>query len=314
MKRYLLFLPLALAAAVLAEDPADVDGLISKLGDRDYAVREEATKKLVEMGEKAIPALEKALQSEDLEVRVRAGQALRAIRGNGAEEAKAEEPRPSTPTQMRRMSLSMQGDKVIVTITELVDGKEVTKTYEGKSIDELREKYPELRPHLGDGGRLQFQFGVHDDFDMDKFWEDWNKNLDEDMRRWQEEARRDVERMQRWLELFRERPQPRRPDAGFARLGPLLGARAMKPAAVLDAQLGLEGKGLVIEAVEQDSLAARLGLQRFDVLVELNGREIRGIEDVSVALRTPPEGGKAVAKIVRRTQMMTLAEGAAAPK
>jgi hypothetical protein len=268
------------------------------------------------MGEKAIPALEKALQSEDLEVRVRAGQALRAIRGNANdEEAKPaeEQPRPGT-SRMRGMSLTVHPDKVVVTVTELVDGKEVKKTYEGKSIEELKEKHPELRQHLGNGG-FQLRFGIQDDFDMDRFFEDWNKNFEEDIRQSLDDARREVERMRRWADLLRDNQrQVRRPEAGFSRLGPLLGARAVRPSPVLDAQLGLEARGLVIEGVEQDSLAARLGLERYDVLLELNGREIRGIEDVAIAMRTPPEGGKAMAKVIRRAKPVTLEEGAAAPK
>ena len=86
MRAALILLPLALGAVVLAQDKAqekqqeEVVVLILKLGHEEYAVREAATAKLIELGEKAVPALEDALKSSDLEVRMRAGRALRAIR------------------------------------------------------------------------------------------------------------------------------------------------------------------------------------------------------------------------------------------
>jgi S1-C subfamily serine protease len=95
----------------------------------------------------------------------------------------------------------------------------------------------------------------------------------------------------------------------------LLGARASRPSPALDAQLELRGRGVVIEAVEKDTLADRLGLARFDILVELNGREIHGFEDVAAALQGLPDGAKVSAKVVRRAQQLTLTdEGRAAPK
>jgi hypothetical protein len=319
MKRgFLLFAPFALAAIVFAQDTQDAAALVKKLGSEEYAVREEAQKKLVEMGDKAVPALEEALKSEDLEVRLRAGRALRAI---GAQTKQAEAVESEAPVagqvpargHFQGMSMSMGPGKVTVTITQSVDGKIETKTYEGASLEELKEKYPELKSHLD--GRFQLRMGGRDDFDMDKFWNEWNKgfdSFDEDMRKWQDETRRELEGMRRWMDQWR--PQERRapPDGGMALTGPMLGVRASQPTAVLAAQLDLGGKGLVIEAVEKGSLAERLGLERFDVLLELNGREISGPADVAAALKAA-EGGKATAKVLRRAQPVELdeAEGAA---
>jgi hypothetical protein len=312
MKRgFLLLFPLALGAIAFAQDKQeetdDAQALVKKLGSEDYAVREEAQKQLIAMGEKALPALEEGLKSDDLEVRLRSGRALRAIRGERAEARKPAEGDGSAKDQaapasdVRSMSLSVQRGKVVVTVTRMVDGKEETKTYEAATIDELKEKHPELKAQLD--GRFQFRFGNRDDFDMDSFWKDWNKefgSIDEDMRRWQEDTRR-------WLELWRNQ-QGRRPELGMAMGGPMLGVRAARPTPVLDAQLELRGKGLVIDAVEKDSLADRLGLQRFDVLTELNGREVKGVEDVAHAVRAMKPEDKATAKVVRRAQTIALAE------
>lgn len=321
MKRVsLLFAPMALAAAVLAQGADDPAELVKKLGSDDYAVREEAQKKLIEMGEKAVPALEDALKSDDLEVRLRAGRAIRAIRGEAkqAEEKeagakKAEEPAPPG-IQQKSTSFQIMPGKVVVTVTETVDGKVVTKTYEASSMEELKEKYPELQID----SRFQFRLGGRDDFDMDKFWKEWNsnfENFDDDMRKWQDETRREVEAMRRWLEHWRNQPQRMRPDQRLALPGGMLGVRASMPTQVLDAQLDLKGRGLVVDAVEKDSLADRLGLVRFDILVELNGREIHGAEDVAAALHGLAPEAKVSAKVIRRAQEVTLHdEGTAAPK
>lgn len=203
MKRgFLLFAPLALAAMVFAQGGDDPAELVKKLGSDDYAVREEAQGKLIAMGEKAIPALEEALKSDDLEVRLRAGRALRAIGGEATqEEAPAKEAEePAAPgVRTKSTSVQMMDGKVTVTVTETVDGKEVTKTYEASSMEELKEKYPELQLD----SRFRFRLGARDDFDMEKFWREWNsnfENFDDDMKKWQDETRREVEAMRRWLE------------------------------------------------------------------------------------------------------------------
>jgi len=318
MKRgFLLFVPLLLVAAVFAQGE-DAKALIEKLGAEDYAVREEATQKLIEMGDSAVPALEEALKSEDLEVRLRAGRALRAIRGEKGAKPREEEGHdlPAAPgSTITSFGLSIQPGKVTATVTEMVDGKPVTRTYEAATVDELKEKYPELRKHLGDSGGFRFHFGNRDDFDMDDFWQRWNRDLNEDMRNWQEETRRDVERMQRWLELWRDRPRRQAPEQRPPAGGIMLGVRASEPTTVLDAQLELRGRGIVVDAVEKGSIADRLGLERFDILIELNGREIRKVADVPGALAGAKEGDLSSAKVIRRAQVVSLHETSpAAPK
>jgi len=312
MKRgFLLLAPMALAAIVFAQGAEDPAELVKKLGAEDYAVREEAQKRLVEMGEKAVPALEEALKSDDLEVRLRAGRALREIGGEAkTERAEPEQPdaseQPARPgIQQKSTSFSISPGKVVVTVTETVDGKQVKKTYEASSMEELKEKYPELNLD----NRFQFHFGTRDDFDMDKFWREWTSdfdNFDDDMKNWQEETRREVDAMKRWLEHWRNQPQRMRADPRLLHGGGMLGARASMPTPVLDAQLELRGRGIVIDAVEKDSLADRLGLQRFDVLVELNGREIRAAQDVGAAIQGHVEGARETAKVLRHAQEIAL--------
>ncbi|MHC5039106.1 MAG: hypothetical protein ACYTHM_17495 [Planctomycetota bacterium] len=57
-----------------------IETLIASLGSKEWKEREKATQALIQIGEPAIPALEKAEKSKDAEVQYRAGLALRKIR------------------------------------------------------------------------------------------------------------------------------------------------------------------------------------------------------------------------------------------
>lgn len=309
MRASLFLLPLLLAAAVMAQQAPSAEDLVRKLGHEEFQVREDATRKLIEMGRAAVPALEKALASKDLEVRVRAGRALRAIRGESAEKREAAEPEPRAPgirvpEGSSSVQIQIQPGEVIVRVQETVDGKQTVKEYKGTSLEELKKKHPELEKHLPN---VRFrQRGAGDPFDMDKFWKDWHKDFDDDfMRRLRDDTRREMERMERWLKMWRgerdrlEWPQ-REPDR------PLLGMRGDRPEPVLDAQLQLRGRGLVVRSVEKETLADTLGLRVHDVLTELNGTEIRGVDDVARILRQRKDGDVVTAKVIRRAKVVEL--------
>lgn len=92
MRRFLFILLLALPAG--ADEIAD---RIRDLGSEDYAVREEALKKLVGFGQAAVPALREAMQSEDPEVQSKAAAALHLIAWEGALPKSFREKYPETP-------------------------------------------------------------------------------------------------------------------------------------------------------------------------------------------------------------------------
>ena len=73
----------ALTGPVWAGENADqqdaIRGLVKQLGDDSFKVREVAQKKLTEIGPAAIPQLERALESSDLEVNQRAKTILQAL-------------------------------------------------------------------------------------------------------------------------------------------------------------------------------------------------------------------------------------------
>ncbi len=89
---------------VVAQDTSGIESLIEQLGDADFTVREDATAKLIELGDEAVPFLEKALHSEDPEVTWRAEQALEAIKTAKEKPAPGEEGIPGMPG-MRVMPL-----------------------------------------------------------------------------------------------------------------------------------------------------------------------------------------------------------------
>lgn len=66
----------ALAAALLLIQDPSADRLVLQLGDNDLAVREEAAKALRQLGLRAEPALRRARESSDAEVRARAAELL----------------------------------------------------------------------------------------------------------------------------------------------------------------------------------------------------------------------------------------------
>ncbi|MFW6108384.1 MAG: hypothetical protein ACOC8D_01090, partial [bacterium] len=78
-----------MTAELTTEKPANLDQLVADLGARDYATREEATRKLRALGPAALPALKGAAQSEDPEVRTRAEKLIEAALAAAGRQAKA---------------------------------------------------------------------------------------------------------------------------------------------------------------------------------------------------------------------------------
>jgi len=71
-------------AAAGTVDPARTHRLIAQLGADEYAVRNAATNALIEIGDEALEALQRAAKSDDPEVALRARIAMRAIQDAGA--------------------------------------------------------------------------------------------------------------------------------------------------------------------------------------------------------------------------------------
>ncbi len=183
----------------------------------------------------------------------------------------------SVRRESQSYSMQVGPDGVRIEVDEDKDGKVEKRTYTGRTLDEVLEAHPQLRERIHAGGTARFF-----DFGPDVF---------------------------RWVPRLGTGPQPgtRDPaqerDSGWDRparplLPPgqvrtdILGVTYRNPEDSQARELGLEdGVGLRVERVEPNTIAAALGLQAGDVVVALNGRTLRGAEDVRAVLgaRAPDE-------------------------
>jgi hypothetical protein len=96
-----LLVSLVSAGEKPAADESRIDRLVKQLSDRHYRQREEADRALRKTGEPALPALRKALQSPDAEVRQRATRLIRLI------EQQADSSRLLAPKRLRLVCKDM---------------------------------------------------------------------------------------------------------------------------------------------------------------------------------------------------------------
>lgn len=95
-------------------------------------------------------------------------------------------------------------------------------------------------------------------------------------------------------------PAPRR-DARFG-----VGLLVLEPALALQLSLA-EDEGVLVEAVEPGSQAARMGLVRYDVITAIDGRPVKGLDAAAQALRAAARSeGALTIEVVRQGQRKTL--------
>ncbi len=148
------------ASAALAQDtePDPVPALIEQLGDESFDVREAATQKLVELGETAVEALQKAAASQDPEVAWRAETALAQIEEKKRQEIEPQVLRPAAMGEFRIELRVVDGEGGVV--IERFDGGEGPGVilegvpglvFEGDRAANFQTSAPSpvLRAHLG---------------------------------------------------------------------------------------------------------------------------------------------------------------------
>jgi hypothetical protein len=118
-------------AAVSPEEQAQIARLVEDLGSADFRVREAATKALIGFGEKARPALEKAVASDSPAVRFRADQLLQGLDGTKREQKLGEDARPGRPP-VRPQDATRE---------DLERSVERTRREMEEAVRELREKW-----------------------------------------------------------------------------------------------------------------------------------------------------------------------------
>jgi serine protease Do len=102
---------------------------------------------------------------------------------------------------------------------------------------------------------------------------------------------------------------------GDFRAAPRLGVGIAPPfvARRLRKAVGLpDAEGLLVRAVEDDSPAARAGIEPGDLIVEADGREARSADDLYEALASAGVGGSLILKVVRGSEERSVSVSLAA--
>jgi hypothetical protein len=174
-----------------------------------------------------------------------------------------------------------------------------TETYEADSLEDLKEKapevYEELAPHLN-------SFRIRVGPPGDDWWREFEERSRRMWEKWFDGPRSPLRRGARtpWSDRF-DRPDD--PPAGF-RLGVWVFPEIPE---VLREHLGLPpGDGVLVEDVVPGSLADRLGLKRMDILRTLNGEKVTSANSIRAIISTLADGAQVEAQIIRRGQPLKL--------
>jgi hypothetical protein len=157
------------------QDRQNIKALIGQLAADDFRTRDRASEELRRMGTAALPALKEAAADPDPEIQGRAKVLVKEIEGGG-HKPEPKQPSPNiSPGRLNKMSNSVRveirtemrmgvatsrrdvqvnenGRKihireddqgVKITVTEPVDGKDVTTEYKAKDAEELKKSSPE---------------------------------------------------------------------------------------------------------------------------------------------------------------------------
>lgn len=186
------------------------------------------------------------------------------------------------------MTVQVGPDGVRVEVVEQgEDGKSETKVYEAPDMETFQEKHPGVLK--GDGLRLGLG----------------GLDLDEQM----ENLRGRIGKLERGFEWDLAEPRVLRlPQPGLGVVpppaAPLPGRRlgvTVKPLPdALRDYLELGDAGLMVEAVQEDSLAAACGLRADDIVVKIGDRKIASPADVAAALGAIKKGDEVRVDFVRR--------------
>jgi len=157
------------------------------------------------------------------------------------------------------------------------DGKDAAEqTFEAKSMDELKKEHPDVakrvEPYVGRVGRRGFSLHLGPNGGS----------------------------------IFRVRPDGANPFLLEAPQTQVLGVAWSPVPEVLREQLDLAAGGMVVESVVPDSLAAKLGVAKFDVLLEVQGKPVEGSVDVRKALEDAKSGDAVKVVVLRKGQKKTL--------
>lgn len=299
---------------------AKIERLIKNLGADDWKTREEATEELKKIGRPAIPALKKALESDDPEVTWRSRLIIRAIDRAEKESAPEDDTVKIWPKVQKfpgKLKIIIQGNepyqaftlhrdpsgKITVTVKKKTkEGKEETKTYSADSIEEFQKNYPEIAEQFG---IKEMELREIPEIDPDEIWEELGKTWG---KRW-DEMRKEMKRMEEWLKKGFERdfldellPRPPkiRPMPTPASRNKL-GMTVEFVDEILREHLNLpEETGILVKDVLEDSLAEKIGFQKGDVILKVNDQPIKTIWEFKHLMDEALEKDKVNISIIRK--------------
>jgi hypothetical protein len=241
-----------------AQPAKSVEDLVRDLASDDFKTREDATEELGKRGATAIPALEKAAQGKDPEVRWRAEKALKAARTKAGEAPQpapqaTPQPQPQPEDQRPGGTAPPLRDPTDEGMRELERGmrgyaREFLKEFKKNDLpDDFRQIFDEMEKSLRDLDRpgQQGQQGMRD------FWTFKFKDG-----KWQIEHGGEDSPMER------------------------IGLRTEPLSPVARAQLVILEDAIAVEEVKPGSIAARAGVQRYDIVFSVDGRPARSDEDI----------------------------------
>jgi hypothetical protein len=186
-----------------------------------------------------------------------------------------------------RTELRREADgRVKVTLTRKgEDGQEKTENYEAESLDALAKEHPEVHARVRPlaGGGLLVSPGMRSfEVRMPEF-------------RWEAG---DFDAWNRVPDFWRD---------SLGRAKPVLGVGLSAVPPVLRTQCGIaEDEGVVVESVNDGSLAARMGLQRHDVILAVNGVPVSAATEVRSAVEAVQEDGEVRVKVLRAAKALEL--------
>lgn len=331
---------------------SQIEAWVKDLSSSNFDEREIGASRLLDLGERALPFLEKAVrESKDSELRWNAKRLIREIRekGNfhsapnpsGPDMRKIDEMMRQMREQQERMREMMdeqlrqlhdpflhrfqdlgeeenwgfdfddfdrrireledrmgdmgesmrsqssfsfqQGpDGVRLEVQENVDGKVETQVYEAQSVEDFKDKYPEIAKRYGIGVEKgnSFRFRFRDTSPRGRMFRS-NPDLHRAIEKEVLESSKNQDRLGVYFD-------------------------AVEPS--LRTFLDLEpGVGFLVKEVEPNSLAQRMGIQAKDVLVEIQGQSIRGPKTIRDTLQAAPAGSEISVNLIRPGQgKMTL--------
>jgi hypothetical protein len=163
--------------------------------------------------------------------------------------------------------VEQNGQGARIRITENAGGHEVTRTYQGESLEAILRERPQLERELS-GLHIQAEAGSNLDLRFD--------------------LGAGLLGGERWLSVFGQ-GRGGLPLAPEGRARPIISDRLGVIARPLDearrTALELEGQGLLVERTYPETYAQLLGVGAGSVLLELNGEPLREIADIERAMR-----------------------------